>query len=120
LGVVLFDSRKELPPVKTCPVGPPGTLTTSAFGVPFAPYRVEVFVAWFETQNGLVAENDIPQGFRRFASVTGARPGTLETRLVCENESGKAFWETSKSADKGRSECLRIRVSEDMIVNFRW
>ena len=76
-------------------------------------------LAWFETQNGLVAENDMPHGFRRFGSVTGASPGTLDTRFVCENESGRAFWERRKSADSGSSERWKRSVSEDMIVNFR-
>ena len=66
-----------------------------------------------------MAENDTPHGFRRLESVTGAIPGTLETRFVCANESGKAFCDTRRSADKENSERLKRRVSEDMIVNFR-
>ena len=36
-----------------------------------------------DTQNGLVAVNDMPHGFFRFGSVTAASPGISETRLIC-------------------------------------
>jgi len=88
-------------------------------GVPVAPYRVEVFVAWFEVQNGLVAEKDMPQGFLRFESVTGASPGTLETKFVCLNASGRAFRETRKNAENSRIERLEKRLGEHITVNLR-
>ena len=78
--------------LNTWPVGPcgplavVGMLTTRACGaaIPLVTrYRVDVLVAWFEIQNGLVALNDMPQGFLRFGSVTCASPGTSDTRLVC-------------------------------------
>src|SRR5690348_4969326 len=62
--------------LKTCPVGPPDVLTTSGppCGAPEALYNVATFVTWSETQKGLVGENDTPQGFFKFESVTAARP----------------------------------------------
>ena len=76
-----------------------------------------MFVAWFETQNGLVAVKDMPQGFRRFVSVTGAKPGTLETKLVWANESGRAFCEMRNSPGKRSRERLR-KLGENIMFNF--
>jgi len=78
-----------------------------------------VFVPWFETQKGLVAENDIPHGFRRLGSVTGASPETLETKFAWVNASGSAFREKRNTAEKRRRDCLERRIREDMTVNFR-
>ena len=58
-----------------------------------------MFVPWLETQNGLVVENEMPQGFLRFASVSCASPGMSETRLVCVY--GDA---TAADVDEGRGE----------------
>ncbi len=78
-----------------------------------------MFVAWLETQNGLVAENDIPHGFFKFASVTGAKPGTLETKFVCVNASGRASRVMRKKAENKSRECFDKRLREDMAVNLR-
>jgi len=60
----------------------------------------------------------MPQGFFRFVSVTGAKPGTLETRFVCKNASGRAFRERRKSAEKKSNDCFEPRLREDMTVNL--
>jgi len=59
----------------------------------------------------------MPQGFRRFGSVTGAKPGTLETKLVCANESGRAFCEMRISPGKRSRERLR-KLDENIVFNF--
>src|SRR5947199_1284961 len=73
----------------TCPVGPSGPaavvgIATNPLGamltrvtvvLPVMPYSVALLVAWFETQKGLVALLEIPQGFTINGSVMVARPG---------------------------------------------
>jgi hypothetical protein len=65
-------------PLKTCPEGNPGVLTVSAtLDTSLAPvtvYRVDVLVPWLETQNGLVALKETPQGLTKRGSVMVARP----------------------------------------------
>ena len=56
--------------------------TTRACATPAPLYRVELLDPWFETQNGLVALNDMPHGFLRLGSRFAASPGTSEARLV--------------------------------------
>src|SRR5260370_25372663 len=69
-----------------------GTVTTSGLGVTVLPsalleYRVDTPVRWSATQNGLVGERPMPQGFLRLVStITGSPPAwcwVLETRFVC-------------------------------------
>src|SRR3977135_1836828 len=75
--------------LKTWPVGPCGPaavvgIRTWPLGglilffvtlvLPVTLYRVLVLVPWFETQNGLVALCEKPQGFMRSASVIFASP----------------------------------------------
>ena len=38
---------------------------------------------WLETQKGLAALMETPQGLTRLGSVTSANPGTSDTRLCC-------------------------------------
>lgn len=68
--------------LKTWPVVPDGVWTTRACGTPAALYRVELLDTWFDTQNGLLPKNDMPQGFLRLGSTLGAIPGMSEVRLV--------------------------------------
>src|SRR5258708_7139772 len=96
-GLLLF-SLKSVVPLRIWPVGL-GTVTTRALTVigvidPSScvrspAYKVEVLVCWLETQNGLVALNEMPHGFSRFASIfSGAPPTGLamsETRFVWWN-----------------------------------
>src|SRR6266513_401667 len=82
--------KSELP-LKTIPVGadggtPPkggGTVTTSGIFWPAPVYSVETPVPLSATHQGLVALAVRPHGLTRSGSVTGARPGISETRLVC-------------------------------------
>src|ERR1700749_4572354 len=69
--------------LNTWPVGPPGTETGACAVAPVPLYTVDTFDAASDTQNGLVAEKEMPHGFLRLGSVTAARPGTSEMRLVC-------------------------------------
>src|SRR6516164_6336425 len=45
-------------------------------------YSVLTFVCWFEIENEPWAPNEVPHGFLRLESVSRARPGISETRLV--------------------------------------
>src|SRR6516164_395507 len=45
-------------------------------------YSVLTLVFWFEIENEPSPLNEVPQGFLRLASVSRARPGMSETRLV--------------------------------------
>src|ERR1051326_8020868 len=45
-------------------------------------YSVDVLVPWFDTQKGLVARWETPQGFLREESVSAASPEMSETRFV--------------------------------------
>src|SRR5439155_22102527 len=56
-------------PLKTCPVGPPGTLTVSGIFVPVPLYRVVVFVPLFETHHGVVGPAEMPQALTSDASL---------------------------------------------------
>ena len=83
----------------TCPVGPwagpapkvgiatnPFALMLSTWVTLVAPviaYSVLLFIPWSDVQNGLVGDREMPHGLIRRGSVIVARPGTLETRLVC-------------------------------------
>ena len=82
--------------VLTVPVGPlasvggafpkfgtPSVSKVVELEVPVSAYTVVVPDPWLETQMGLVVENETPQGFIKFGSVTGAMPELLATRFVC-------------------------------------
>ncbi len=73
---------KPDPPLKTVPVGPPGTVTTRACGRPVPSYRVELFVPWFATHHGVVGPATRPQPLTRCVSVWGAYPAWSETSGV--------------------------------------
>src|SRR3954464_11849884 len=51
-------------------------------GVPLPLYKGEAPVPLSATHHGLVADLVSPHGLTRLASVTGARPGRSETRLL--------------------------------------
>src|SRR6266511_4313236 len=63
-----FLTRKLELPLKTIPVGPPGTWTTRARGTPSPPYSLERSVPLLDTHQGLVALAVMPQPFTRFGS----------------------------------------------------
>ncbi len=67
-GLPATVTGKPVPPLKTVPVGPPGTLTTSACGVPSPVYSVDVFVPWFETHHGVAGPALMPQPLTRCGS----------------------------------------------------
>src|SRR5688572_18959556 len=75
----------------TVPVGrPPGMVTVCGLGLrttgaPATSPRINwvVLVPLFATQNGLVAADEIPHGFTRSGSSTGASPAESEIRFVC-------------------------------------
>src|SRR3954454_6288405 len=76
-------STKPAVLLKTAPVGPPWTVTTSPCFVPSEPrYSVDLFVPLSETHHGDVALEVSPQPLTRSGSVTGATPGWSETRGV--------------------------------------
>src|SRR4051794_38070860 len=69
--------------LKTTPVGPPCTVTTSPCLAPSEPrYRVDLLVPLSETHHGDVALETSPQPLTRSGSVTGATPGWSETSGV--------------------------------------
>ena len=77
------STLKSVDPLKTIPVGAPGTLTTSpslAFVLPL--YSVERLVPLSLTHQGDVPLATIPQPFTRSGSRTAAAPGTSERRLL--------------------------------------
>ena len=82
----------------TCPVGPCGPpavvgiatnplaftpKTSLTVVLPVIAKSVLLLVPWFDVQNGLVPVRASPHGLTRRGSVKVARPGMLETRLVC-------------------------------------
>ena len=73
---------KPVPPLKTVPVGPPGTPTTSACGVPSPVYSVEVFVPLFETHHGVAGPAEMPQPLIRCGSGLTVPPPVSETSGV--------------------------------------
>src|SRR5215467_4434086 len=80
-----FGRRNDDEVLNTCPVGAGGVETTNACGTPAPLYSVDTFVTWSEIQNGLVALNDIPQGFFRLTSVLAANPLRSDVKLVWLN-----------------------------------
>src|SRR6266705_7214714 len=79
-----FRTTKLALPLKTMPVGPPATATTSARGTPSPPYSLERSVPLLETHHGLVELAVMPQPFTRFGSTrSGASAGSSDTRLCC-------------------------------------
>src|SRR6266545_2040673 len=75
-------TTKPVPPLNTTPVGPPGTLTSSAILLPAPPYSVERFVRLSATHHGVVGPATSPHGFTSAGSTVGATPSWSETRLV--------------------------------------
>jgi hypothetical protein len=66
--------------LKTVPVGPGCVVTTSGVcaGPLFVVYSVLVDVPLLETHSGVVGPKEMPHGFTRCGSVTGATPGWSE------------------------------------------
>src|SRR3978361_1056608 len=77
--VVPTLTGKPVPPLKTVPVGPPGTATVRAALVPRPSYSVEVLVPWFEPHHGVVGPALMPQPLTRLGSVVTAWPGRSAT-----------------------------------------
>ena len=79
-----LTTKPELP-LKTMPVGPPATLTTSGFGwncgTPSPLYSVETSVPLSFTHHGDVELAAMPHALTRFGSVLSAFPAWSETRL---------------------------------------
>src|SRR5689334_2126303 len=76
-------STKPAVLLKTTPVGPPWTVTTSPCFCPSEPrYRVDLLVPLSETHHGDVGLETSPQALTRSGSVIGAAPGWSETSGV--------------------------------------
>src|SRR3954453_4980257 len=85
----LAVTTKPAPLLNTVPVGVPrpspvnaGTLTTSGTTWASPSSRSETPVPLSANQKGPVGLNDRPHGLTKLASVTRARPGTSEARLM--------------------------------------
>ena len=57
-------------------------------------YSVALSLTWLEIHNGEVGDSELPQGFFRLGSVTGAMPGTSEARSTWFNVTspGRGPW----------------------------
>src|SRR5215831_14003010 len=93
-------TRKDKVSLWTWPVGPwfpVGVVGMAMVGgtgvtpVAVTAYSVLTFVFVSETEKRPVSLNDVPHGFLRLGSVSGARPGMSEIRLVCTY----AVWEAT-------------------------
>src|SRR5258706_9661343 len=75
----------KMTPVAVPPALPPGAgmVTFRAIGPPLPLYSVERPDALSATQNGLVGEATMPQGFTSAGSTRSAAPCKSETRLCC-------------------------------------
>src|SRR5436853_585104 len=67
-------TMNPLPPLKTMPVGPPGTVTTRGTTAPVASYSVDVFVRLLFTHHGVDGPATRLQAFTRFGSTPAATP----------------------------------------------
>src|SRR5581483_9647131 len=101
-----------------CPLGG-AMVTTNGMMAPDPLYSV-VRPEWLsETQNGLAALAEIPQGFTRFGSVTSALPGVSATRLCWMKALAgagalAALTNSGISADTG----IAIRKTRAMVLVF--
>src|SRR5512147_26190 len=89
-AVLPGTSSKPVVPLKTVPVGTPGslpvaggTVTTSDCATPAPLYRVESPVPLSAAHHGVVELRERPQGLTRFGSVNVAMPDWSETRFAC-------------------------------------
>src|ERR687888_2442712 len=97
--------------LKTSPVGPPPTLTTSGCaggsgnGVPSPPYSVLRSVPLSETHHGVDGPAVRPQALTRFVSVCAATPAWSETSgvTVYEFRSAAVSGETATKAEPSMS-----------------
>src|SRR2546430_16863083 len=79
-----FDGPTGKPkaPLKTIPVGPPTTVTSSPSFVPAALYRVDRSEWLSATHHGVAGPATSPHAFRRFGSTTVFGTSWLDTRSV--------------------------------------
>src|SRR5262249_18645567 len=94
--------------------------TTSNCGVPAVLYSVETPVPLSETQKGLPALSEMPQGLTRWGSRFWATPGRSDTRFVCStlpagqrrsSSASRVGRNAETSRRRGRTCCL----SQDFI-----
>jgi hypothetical protein len=67
-----LTAKSVVLPLKTVPVGAPGTETVSATFAPVPPYNVEVLVPLFADHQGVVGPSLSPQALTSDVSVAGA------------------------------------------------
>src|SRR6478609_3817588 len=77
----LWLTTKSDVPLKTVPVGPPPTLTTSGRGLPEPSYRVDLSVPLSETHQGVEGPATRPQPLTRLGSFIAAWPARSATSL---------------------------------------
>ena len=97
-------TRKPEPLLKTSPVGPPATITSSPSLAPAALYKVDRSAWLSATHHGDAGPASSPQAFRRFGSTTVFGTPLLETSgvtsyaLSSEFLCAAATWGASKQA----------------------
>src|SRR5436190_2537421 len=74
-------TTNPVPPLKTIPVGPPGTFTTIGTIVPFPWYSVDLSVPLSATHHGVVGPAVMPQPLTRLGSIRSAGTPPSDTRL---------------------------------------
>src|SRR5437879_12453043 len=120
---------KPEPPLKTSPVGPPVTVTSSPNLAPAALYKVDRSAWLSATHHGVAGPASSPQAFRRFGSTTVFGTPLLETSgvtsyaLSSEFLCAAATWGASKQAmdtnSLTKTRCLPTRNDAEAHATVR-